>query len=82
MPAVPSGVDVALGDLSDVAALGRAVGGCDTVFHLAAKAHDIDAADQPDDFRTVNVDGTANLLQAAAEAGGAAAGSSGQGWRG
>lgn len=65
---VPEGVGVALADLSDGAALRRAVDGCETVFHLAGKAHDLDPV-APDVFHSVNVEGTATLLQASVEAG-------------
>ena len=67
-PDVPAGVVTCRADLSDPDALRRAVDGCETVFHLAGKAHDLDAAGDDDAFRAVNVDGTANLLRAAAEA--------------
>jgi nucleoside-diphosphate-sugar epimerase len=67
-PEVPAGVGVALADLSDVPALRRAVDGCETVFHLAGKAHDLGVRDT-DAFWRINVEGTANLLRVAEEAG-------------
>lgn len=67
-PGVPSGVEAAAGDLSDVASLRLAAEGCETVFHLAGKAHDLDGEDLPAAFRAVNVQGTASLLGAAKEA--------------
>jgi nucleoside-diphosphate-sugar epimerase len=54
--------------LEDFASLRRAADGCETVFHLAGKAHDLDVRDA-DAFRNLNVEGTASLLRAAEEAG-------------
>jgi nucleoside-diphosphate-sugar epimerase len=54
--------------LEDFDSLRRAAEGCTTVFHLAGKAHDLDVRDA-DAFRRINVEGTANLLRAAEEAG-------------
>ncbi|WP_299165649.1 NAD(P)-dependent oxidoreductase [uncultured Arthrobacter sp.] len=62
---VPGAVDVA-GELSDRAAVQRAVKGIDAVVHLAAKVSFTgDAAD----FHRVNVTGTAELLETARRAG-------------
>lgn len=66
------GVEVARAEgLDDAAALARAVEGCTAVVHLAARVHVMRdrAADPLTEFRRVNVDGTAALLQAAADAG-------------
>ncbi len=57
----------AVGDLRDRASLDRALRGCDTVFHVAAD-YRLWAKDPSDLYRS-NVEGTANLLDAAAEAG-------------
>ncbi|HQQ76136.1 MAG TPA: NAD-dependent epimerase/dehydratase family protein, partial [Thermoanaerobaculia bacterium] len=67
--ALPSGAESITADLSDPLALRRAVAGCDSVFHLAGKAHDLDAATRSDAFRAANVDGTRSILEAALEAG-------------
>lgn len=67
--AVPPGAEAATADLSDVSALRRAAAGCTTVFHLAGRAHDLDAAERSDVLRAANVEGTENLLRVAAEAG-------------
>lgn len=55
------------GDVTDAPAMARLVRGCDRVFHLAA----LYAlwTPRPDRFDAVNVEGTRNVLQAAAEAG-------------
>src|ERR1039457_4981924 len=69
-PAAPrrSGAEEFRAALEDFDSLRRAAAGCETVFHLAGKAHDLDARD-PDAFGLVNVEGTASLLRAAYEAG-------------
>ena len=58
------------GDLRDLAVLRRALAGCTTAFHVAAKVSTVSgsAADLRELFES-NVIGTANLLQAAREAG-------------
>lgn len=67
---LPAGVETAIGDLADAPALGRAVSGCETVFHLAGKAHDLAGGPAADaEHRRVNVEGTRALLAAAAAAG-------------
>lgn len=62
---VPGAVDVA-GDLGDRAGLLRVVSGMEGVIHLAAK---VSFTGNPADFRRINVDGTADLLEAARAAG-------------
>ncbi len=54
------------GDLRDPAVVARAVQGCDAVVHAAAKVGIVGAWE---DFRSINVDGTANVIAAAREAG-------------
>ena len=63
----PAGVEPVAGDLGDRAALERALGGCDAVFHLAAvysydRSHGAAMA-------AINVDGTRAVLDAAARGG-------------
>lgn len=53
------------GSLNDVASLARAVRGCDAVIHVAAY---FKLWGDPAEFERSNVEGTANLLQAAASA--------------
>ena len=61
------GIELAVGDLTNPRAVERAVAGCDVVFHLAAVHRD---ARYPDVFyRNVNVEGTRNIVQAAARQG-------------
>ncbi len=64
-----AGIDceVATGDLTDAQSLSRAVKGCDVVFHVAAD-YRLWVAD-PSVMYRANVDGTRNLLLAAADAG-------------
>lgn len=61
------GVEVVQGDVNDCSSLQRAVRGCHTVFHCAALFHSPGVT--LEGFRRVNVEGTRNMLQAAAEAG-------------
>jgi len=58
-------VDVVEGDLRDPASLRRAIEGCDTVFHCAAD-YRLFVRD-PAPMYASNVDGTRNVLQAAAD---------------
>jgi dihydroflavonol-4-reductase len=58
-------VEVMRGDLTDLESLRRAVAGCEIVYHCAAD-YRLFALDPSELYRN-NVDGTRNLLQAAAE---------------
>lgn len=58
-------VTLVRGDLDDAAALRTAAGGADVVFHVAGKIVARDAAD----YMATNRDGTANVLEAARNAG-------------
>lgn len=64
-----SGIDceIAVGDLADAESLRRAVRGCDAVFHAAAD-YRLWVPD-PEQMNSVNVQGTLDLIRAAAEAG-------------
>ncbi len=53
------------GDLRDPASLARACDGVERVLHMAALTH----SRRPADYFTINVEGTANLLHAARDAG-------------
>ena len=57
--------DIREGDIRDPASLGPAVAGVDTVFHLAA----VILARDPGQYETVNHQGTAHMVDAAAAAG-------------
>lgn len=59
------GGEVVLASLTDRAAVQDALRGVDAVFHLAAAQHEVNAPDQH--FWEVNVEGTRNLLEAAAK---------------
>lgn len=60
------GATAVRGDLGEVDAMAAGMDGCDVVFHLAAKA---DRWGPRDAFLEVNVRGTANVVEAAREAG-------------
>lgn len=59
-----TGVDVRqeLGDIRNLDVVARAADGCDAIVHLAAK---VGVVGDWDDYRTINVDGTRNILAAA-----------------
>jgi dihydroflavonol-4-reductase len=59
-------VETVEGDLTDLASVQRAAAGCEVIFHCAAD-YRLSAPDPSDLFRN-NVDGTRNVLQAAADA--------------
>lgn len=65
------GVNVTIGSIDENTDWGNAIDRCDTVVHLAARAHvNHDAASDPlVEFRKVNVSGTLNLARQAALAG-------------
>jgi nucleoside-diphosphate-sugar epimerase len=60
------GVDQIQGDISDPATVERAVRGCQTVFHTAAKAG---LWGSERDYKRVNVEGTRNVISACRSAG-------------
>src|SRR5262245_7669263 len=60
-------VEIAEGDITDRASLSAAARGCDAVFHVAAD-YRLWVAD-PEPMYRANVDGSVNVLEAAAEAG-------------
>ena len=57
------GIEIVRGDITDPAAVASVVEDVDTVIHLAAVIPP-EAAEQPERARAVNVDGTANLIEA------------------
>ena len=59
---LPDGVRQVQGDVRDASAVRAAMQGCDAVLHGAAR---VGVLGTWDDFRSVNVDGTANVLAAA-----------------
>ena len=56
------GIEVVVGELTDDAALRRACAGVDTIFHVAAR---VGVWGPEEEFRRVNIEGTAALLAAA-----------------
>lgn len=61
-----SGAQVVQGDVRDAAAMAAAAQGCDAIVHGAAR---VGVVGSWADFHSVNVDGTANVVRAAAECG-------------
>lgn len=59
------GADVVFGDISDTTSLDKAAAGCDRVIHLVGIIQETRGAT----FRSVHVDGTRNVLEAAKKAG-------------
>lgn len=57
------------GDICDLGTVSRAVGGCDTIIHLAANTRVIESIEDPTLNFEVNVRGTFNVLLAARDAG-------------
>ena len=63
-------VQVVQGDVRNGGAMKRVAAGCDTVFHLAGKAHEMTGIrTDPAVYRSINVEGTRNLLEGAVAAG-------------
>ena len=64
---LPAGVEIAHGDVTDAASVGRALAGCTAVYHASGLPEQW----LPDDgiFTRVNVDGTRHLVEAALTAG-------------
>ncbi|MES1150724.1 MAG: hopanoid-associated sugar epimerase [Dongia sp.] len=60
-------IEIEVGDLRDRAAMERAAKGCETVFHVAADYRLW--VPRPEDMFHANVDGTRNVMEAAANAG-------------
>ncbi len=63
------GAEVVEGDVRDPVAVGRAIAGCEVVFHLAASVGNKRSIDNPVDDSEVNVIGTLRVLEAARQAG-------------
>lgn len=59
---LPDGVAAVRGDLTDAASVAAAVAGCERVFHAAGLPEQWRL--DPEDFRRVNVGGTANVVEA------------------
>lgn len=63
-----AGVEQRLGDIRTANEVAEAAAGCDAVIHLAAK---VGVVGDWEEYRSINVDGTANALAAASSAGAA-----------
>lgn len=62
-----TGVELRIGSVTDAEVVRRALEDVDVVFHLAATQHEMNVPDEK--FRSVNVEGTRNVLEAAERAG-------------
>ena len=66
---LPPDVETVLGDIRDKPRMEQAAAGCETVIHLAGKAHALDEQGPDQEYFEVNVQGTRNLLECAAVSG-------------
>lgn len=66
-PLASLGIEAAAGDLTDAAAVARAVEGVDIVYHVAATYRE--AGQTAASYRAINVEGTRHVLESAARAG-------------
>jgi UDP-glucose 4-epimerase len=71
--AVPAGVTLVRGDVRDAGLLRETLtdAGCGAVVHMAALAEVAESVAEPERYRSVNVDGTAAVIEAAVAAGAA-----------
>ncbi len=71
--AVPPGVTLVRGDVRDAGLVRQTLvaAGCDALVHMAALAEVAESVVQPDRYRSVNVDGTAAVIEATVAAGAA-----------
>ena len=58
------GIEVFIGDIRDTELLNSAMKGCDAVAHLAAQVSVPLSVAKPEETMSINVDGTANVLDA------------------
>lgn len=66
----PTGVEVVVGDVRDPQAMKAVAAGCETVFHLAGKAHALtNLQDDEEAYRAINAGGTRHVLKGAAAGG-------------
>ena len=66
----PATVEVVAGDVRDPQAMKAAAAGCETVFHLAGKAHALsEIREDAVAHRAINVDGTRNVFEGAVAGG-------------
>lgn len=66
----PAGVEVVVGDVRDPQAMKGAAAGCETVFHLAGKAHALTGVQGDEEaYLAINTDGTRHVLEGAVSGG-------------
>ena len=66
----PASVEVVAGDVRDPQAMKAAAVGCETVFHLAGKAHGLTEMQSDEEtYRAINTDGTRHVLEGAVSGG-------------
>lgn len=66
----PANVEVVSGDAREPQAMKAAAAGCETIFHLAGKAHALtEVQGEEEAYRAVNTDGTRYVLEGAAAGG-------------
>jgi len=66
----PDGVEAVIGDVTDVSDVRAVMEGVDAVIHMAALLHIVHVSPElRDKYQRINVEGTGNVLNAAAEAG-------------
>ncbi|HKT36613.1 MAG TPA: NAD-dependent epimerase/dehydratase family protein [Nitrospira sp.] len=66
----PPTIDVRIGDIRDAKSVKEATRGCETIIHLAGKAHAIDEFRAGgSEYESINVEGTRQLLEGAAAGG-------------
>jgi len=66
----PAGVEVMAGDVRDPQAMKAAAAGCETVYHLAGKAHALEEVRGDEDaYRAINTDGARYALEGAVASG-------------
>jgi dTDP-glucose 4,6-dehydratase len=68
-PQILGAVEIIAGDIRDAHAVRQAIGGCDTVFHLAALIGIPYSYLAPESYVQTNVTGTLNVVQAATDLG-------------
>lgn len=66
----PAGVEVVTGDVRDPQAMRAVTAGCETVFHLAGKAHALDEVQGDEEaYHDINAGGTRRVLEGAVSGG-------------
>jgi UDP-glucose 4-epimerase len=66
---LPSDVETVLADVREKSRMLESAAGCETIIHLAGKAHALDEIGHDHEYEAVNVEGTRNVLEAAVASG-------------